>query len=159
MNSSNQIIWKAFSSLFTPADFGKGHENLRPELLVLLFSFRQYITNGGKIIITKGSHRGGKAVHFRIAGGHGDFQSHVDMLESFLEKRGLKNWVGIGIYPEIEQPDIHLEVEDNFKQSPRRWGAKYKRDVDGLFLRDGLPVEEVVSYECARKKTNELFRV
>jgi len=171
MLKTSKIIWNAIAPFFTPEEFGDGWEELRPEILIPLFRLRLDLPDAGdsKIIINcgyedrSGGHGKGLAVDFRIILKYGNFYAACGVVESFLKKYGLEHLVALGIYPEWgdgKRPGFHLEAEEIRRESPRRWGARYKRDTDGaLFLRDGKAVQEYIAYESCLKNINGGYRI
>lgn len=165
-----EIIWRTINPLFTKEEFGDGWENLRPKIIVPLFHLRESLPDGYKIIINcayedrPGGHGKGLAIDFRIvAARETSFSACVGLVESFLRQHDLENFMALGIYPEWgngERPGFHLEAEEEERERPRRWGAKYKRDTDGeLFLRDGMPVQEYIAYDASLKSIGGAYSV
>jgi|GEM_PF-4902688 len=156
-----EIIWQTIAPFFNKNEFGEGWENLRPEILVPLFHFRQTLPEGHKIIINcayedrPGGHGKGLAIDFRIHNQQINFASHVGLLESFLRRHDLEKHVALGIYPEWgngQRPGFHLEAEEKPFNSPRRWGAKYERNEKGEPVRQGGQfVQKYIGYAEAKK--------
>lgn len=170
------VIWKTIAPEFKVEEFGEGWEKLESEILVLIYGLRRFLPDGARILINcayedrKGGHGKGRALDFRIVGMHG-YTACINVIEAYLRTKKLENLVAFGIYPEwgVElgdkeriglRPGFHLEAEEERREQPRRWGARYKKNENGtLFLRDGKPVQEYVTYEAAFKSIKRTYTV
>ena len=60
------------------------------------------------------------------------FLNDVDVLQDYLEERGILNKVGLGIYPDTSNPFIHLD----FRGVRARWAQIEGREVGFTFAQD-----------------------
>lgn len=140
---NNQAVWELVKPYFNPKENWGNHSKINPVLLWILWEFRKSFPDGGFLNIncgyeerdTGGGHPEGRAVDFWVKGI--DFEVIEEKLQQFLISLNLENWVALGVYPEWgggKRPGFHLEIENERRDKPRRWGARYKENGNQEYI-------------------------
>jgi len=147
-------IWEVIKVHFNRGEKWGDPDKVDPMLLGILFILRRETKKPFSIHIAydppgthtnKSYHYTGQAVDFHIVGL--TFLESVEAVEKALKELKLWNLVGLGIYPDWNNPGFHLDIR-GFKA---RWSAKY------IVVGKDKKVQKYFGYEYGVKYAREKF--
>lgn len=142
--NSQEIVWRLARNFNTGEAWGEP-EKINPLLLWLLQSIRDRLPRGSAIKIHVGFktaghsksswHYKGMAVDFHVIGL--SVLEAEEIIMKFLTETGLIEYVGIGIYPDWNNPGFHLDVRGT-RAAWSRIGADYLAYLTGVnYIKNG----------------------
>ena len=152
------MIWKILEYFHRRENWGDP-EKMNPNLMFMLDRFRRELPKGLWIKVHCGfdtmghsensQHYLGNAVDFHVVGCHIlEAESH---LHKFLKSNDLFDYVGLGIYPDWNNPGFHIDVRGKYA----RWGYLAPKEGE----KDGKSISYIEALNKMRKENGEQLRV
>jgi hypothetical protein len=140
-------IWTRIKRYFSKDEAWGNPEDISGLLLMVLYQIR--LASGWPVIIHCGTqgkhcknsyHYKGLAVDFHFDTNVASLTEQIQPLLNFLEEMQLKDFVGLGVYPEWNNPGFHLDVRGykarwafvGGKQVSFEEGIKRAKQLDAL---------------------------